>query len=322
MIIVGFFYQTFTEGSFDYNAIVVGLFLGLSFGILELFVLRKLNWQLKRLPFHQMVTIKAILYTFIVLIISNLIGLIQGYFAGKTLDEFYASLLTKGRVAMILTALVSFAIIIVFLQIRRLLGEGVLLKFLTGKYHSPVEEERIFMFLDMKSSTSIAEKIGHKSFYSLLNSFFHDITEPVLITKAEIYQYVGDEIVFTWKMKEGIENINCLRIFFLIEKRIEERKQEYIQEYGTIPQFKAGIHYGHVIVGQIGDLKREIVYNGDVLNTTSRIQELCNTYNQDLLISRKLLLQLKLDQNYKQNYYGKVKLRGKESDIHLYGISQ
>ena len=95
-----------------------------------------------------------------------------------------------------------------------------------------------------------------------------------------------------------------------------------MREFGTIPQFKAGIHYGHVIVGQIGDLKREIVYNGDVLNTTSRIQELCNTYNQDLLISRKLLLQLELDQNYKQNYYGKVKLRGKETEIHLYGISQ
>ena len=76
-----------------------------------------------------------------------------------------------------------------------------------------------------------------------------------------------------------------------------------------------------MIVGQIGNLKREIVFNGDVLNTTSRIQDLCNTYHQDLLISRRLLTLLNLADNYGQEYLGKIKLRGKELDTHLYGIN-
>jgi len=314
-------YQKINEGNISFAAVVIGLSLGLNFGILELFLLKKLNLQLKKLPFPLVAIIKVLLYTSIVFISFNSLGLIYGYFQGKNLEQFYASLLTIGRMAQIMTALVMYSIIILFLQISRLLGDGVLLKVLYGKYHKPVEEERIFMFLDVKSSTTIAEKIGHEKFYSFLNSFFYEITEPVLMTKAEIYQYVGDEIVFNWTIKDGIKDANCLKIFFLIKKKVEENRDQYLAEYGVVPKFKAGVHFGKVIVGQIGNLKREIVFNGDVLNTTSRIQDLCNTYHHDLLISRRLLTLLKLPNIYGQEYLGKIKLKGKEIDTHLYGIN-
>jgi adenylate cyclase len=313
-------YQKVNEGNIDSAAVVIGISLGLNFGILELFLLKKLNLQLKKFPFPLVAIIKVVLYTSIVFLSFNSLGLIYGYFQGKNLEQFYASLLTIERMAQIMTALVMYSIIILFLQISRLLGDGVMLKFLYGKYHKPVEEERIFMFLDIKSSTTIAEKIGHEKFYAFLNSFFYEITEPVLMTKAEIYQYVGDEIVFNWKIENGIKDANCLRIFFLIQKKVEENRDQYLAEYGVIPKFKAGVHFGKVIVGQIGNLKREIVFNGDVLNTTSRIQDLCNTYHHDLIISRRLLTLFKLPDNYGQEYLGKIKLRGKELDTHLYGI--
>ncbi len=320
-IITSLFYQKIEEGIIDFTGVIVGLFLGLNFGILELFLLKKLNIHLKKYPFYLVALIKVVLYTSISFLAFNSLGFIFGYFQGKTLEEYYASLLTVGRITQIGTAIVMYTIIILFLQISRLLGDGVLLKFLYGKYHNPVEEERIFMFLDVKSSTTIAEKIGHKKFYSFLNSFFHEITEPVLMTRAEIYQYVGDEIVFHWTTENGVKDANCLSIYFLIKKKIEENKHQYLSEYGVVPEFKAGVHFGKVIIGQIGDIKREIVFNGDVLNTTSRIQDLCNTYHQDLIISRRLLSILKLPHNYNQEHLGKIKLRGKEFDMHLYGIN-
>lgn len=319
---IGIIYQKLDDGFISSAGVMIGLFLGLGFGILELFLLKKLSLQLKKLPFHLMAITKTVLYTSIIFFSINFLGLIYGYFEGKTLEEFYSSLVTHERMTQILVSLVMYTIIILFLQISKLLGDGVLLKVLSGKYHKPVEEERVFMFLDLKSSTTIAEKIGHKKFYALLNSFFHEITEPVLMTKAKIYQYVGDEIVFTWKREDGIEDANCLRIFFMIKNAVEAKREEYLYEYGTIPQFKAGVHFGKVIVGQIGDIKREIVFNGDVLNTTARIQELCNTYHEELLISRRLLYQLKLPKNYNQNYIGEVKLKGKETEFTLYGITE
>src|SRR5688500_20154043 len=95
---------------------------------------------------------------------------------------------------LVLYTLVIYSFLVFFLQINHLLGEGTLWKFIRGKYHQPREEERIFMFLDMKSSTTIAEQLGHVRFYTLLNALFHEISQPILQTRAEIYQYVGDEI--------------------------------------------------------------------------------------------------------------------------------
>jgi adenylate cyclase len=321
-IVVGLLFQWVSDGIVGSAGAIVGLFLGLGFGVLELFILKKLNLYLRAFPFYLTAIVKVILYTLIVFIVSNFLGLIYGYVEGKSLEEFYVSLFTKGRLAQILVSLVMYTVIILFLQISRLLGDGVLLKILYGKYHKPVEEERIFMFLDLKSSTTIAEKIGHEKFYSLLNTFFHEITEPVLATKAEIYQYVGDEIVFNWTTENGLKDANCLKIFFMIKKRIADREEYYLDEFGVVPGFKAGVHYGRVIIGQIGDIKREIVFNGDVLNTTARIQDLCNKYQQELLVSRRLLSLLKLPQEYAQEYLGKFQLRGKEEEIHLYGINE
>src|SRR5690606_30234238 len=90
------------------------------------------------------------------------------------------------------------------LQVYDNFGSGVLWKFITGKYYLPRQEERIFMFLDLKSSTTIAEKIGSKRFFELLKEIFQDITEPIMDSLGEIYQYVGDEVVITWTMRNGL----------------------------------------------------------------------------------------------------------------------
>ena len=48
------------------------------------------------------------------------------------------------------------------------LGQGILLNFLIGRYHRPREEERIFMFLDLRSSTTIAEKLGEEKYFNFI----------------------------------------------------------------------------------------------------------------------------------------------------------
>ena len=67
------------------------------------------------------------------------------------------------------------------------------------------------MFLDLKGSTAIAEKIGNQQFFKLLSDFYSDITDMILQTKGEIYQYVGDEVIVSWTIPKGIEESNCPR---------------------------------------------------------------------------------------------------------------
>jgi len=318
--LAGFPYQYFTDRLVNYKAVFVGIFMGLGFGVLELFLLSPLNKRLKSYPAIIILITKSVLYTFIVFLISNLAGLVLGYFEGKRIEEFFAAVLSGSQIYLIVYALLIYFLMLFVMQLSRLLGPGVMLKFLYGKYIRPVEEERIFMFLDIKSSTTLAEKLGHEKFYTLLNEFFHRMTAAVLSTQAEIYQYVGDEVVFTWKMSKGLERVNCLRIFFLIKDSVAQNTQFYMDQFGAIPDFKAGVHCGKVIVGQIGDVKREIVYNGDVLNTTARIRDLCKDYNKDLLVSGVLLDNLTMPLSLKSELIGKVHLRGKQDAVDIYSI--
>ena len=207
------------------------------------------------------------------------------------------------------------------LQVSDKFGPGILWKFITGKYYHPRQEERIFMFLDLKSSTTIAEKMNSKKFFELIKEIFSDITEPILNSHGEIYQYVGDEVVVSWPSGKGLADNNCLLCFFRIQQALEERKEHYAGEYDLLPSFKAGLHIGEATVGEIGVIKKDIVYSGDVLNTTSRIEGQCNNYDVNILLSSELLERMQLNGEYQQIALGEISLKGKNEKVILYTIN-
>ena len=203
------------------------------------------------------------------------------------------------------------------LQVNDKFGPGILWKFITGKYFNPREEERIFMFLDLKSSTTVAERIGHKKYFNLLKEIFNDITEPIINSQGEIYQYVGDEVVITWPADKGLVKNNCLLCFYGIERVIKEKKDYYLEKYSTLPSFKAGLHIGEATVGEIGVVKKDIVFSGDVLNTTSRIEGECNSHNVNIILSSALLQRMPLNGEYQKIPLGEIQLKGKQEKIEL-----
>jgi adenylate cyclase len=207
------------------------------------------------------------------------------------------------------------------LQVSDKFGPGILWKFLTGKYYHPRQEERIFMFLDLRSSTTIAEKMNSRKFFGLLKEIYHDITESILNSQGEIYQYVGDEVVITWPVDRGLAGNNCVLCFFRIQQALEQRKEHYVREYDLLPSFKAGLHIGEATVGEIGVIKKDIVYSGDVLNTTSRIQGECNNQKVNILLSSDLLERMQLDGGYQQIALGEFPLKGKKERTVLYTMT-
>ena len=98
-------------------------------------------------------------------------------------------------------------------QVSLKFGEGNLWKMLIGKFHRPQEEERILMFLDLRSSTTIAEKLGHIKYSELIQDCFNDLA-IVRDQEAEIYQYVGDEAVLSWSVNDGLKNNNCINAYY------------------------------------------------------------------------------------------------------------
>lgn len=220
---------------------------------------------------------------------------------------------------LFLGALIGNFLLAVFHTLRSKIGRQEFNNLLMGKYREPREEHRAFMFLDLKSSTTIAEKLGHKKYSRLIQDSFRDLTRPLIQTEAEVYQYVGDEAVLSWPIDKAIENDNCLRTHALFEEVLYNRREYYLQKYGLLPVFKAGVNMGPVTVVEIGVLKRAIVYHSDVLNTAARIQALCNKYNENLLISQEIVEQLKTS-SYQFEEIGDILLRGKTRYVKVYKV--
>ena len=318
--LAGIIFQLINEKRLDYNSVSIGIPLGLVFCLLELVLFPKAEMLFRRWSFTKTILFKTSLFTAVIFIVIIVLATVAGLLESRKIKELAVYMTSAELLILLAYCLVVYGLLVFFLQINHLLGDGVLWKFIRGKYHKPREEERIFMFLDMKSSTTIAEQLGHVRFYSLLNEVFHEISQPVLQTKAEIYQYVGDEVILTWELQNGLENSNCLKTFFMFRESLSRNSGTYFKKFGVTPEFKAGLHFGKVVSAQIGDLKREIVYNGDVLNTTSRIQNECNKYQRDCLVSGALMIRLKQVNDFEWERIDAVTLRGKETEVELFSV--
>ncbi len=200
-------------------------------------------------------------------------------------------------------------------------GPGNLRSFLMGRYFRPVREKRIFMFLDLRSSTYIAQVLGEQQYFNFIKDVIQDATPVILKHKGRIYQYVGDEITVSWRMHQGKDKINCIRCPVEVRRLFNHRSSYYTARYGVVPDFKAGLHYGSVMVGELGVVKRDISFSGEVVGTAARIQSKCNHYEVNLLISEDLKNILTWEEsNLEPELKGELLMKGKDANLPLYTI--
>jgi len=294
---------------------------GLLYGMVDLIV-DKPKYQ--RWSFWRLMALKGTLHFCIILITltSLLIGRVRlGIVEFNDLDMSASYILSNKsfQVFVVLFTLTSW-LMNAYQQMNQKFGRGVLIEMLMGKYHKPQEADRILMFIDLRSSVRIAEELGHIQYSSLLQDCYFDLNTQLSRYKAKIYQYVGDQVVLHWSLENGLQNSNCIRCFFAFTNQMKERDDYYEETYGVKPYFKAGAHMGRVTVAEVGVLKRSIAFHGDTVNTTSRIHDQCNDYQQQLLVSRDLLSRLIDRSKLKYVFVGDEILKGKHHSMELYGI--
>lgn len=301
------------------NAIV-----GAIVGVLEVVYLEK-RFQKRSLwakLFYKFLTYLTLIFLIIVIIYPIALSIESGTSLLQT--EIWHKL---GRFLMSVSFFVTLfhlsvriVVSLIYSAISENLGHHLFLNFFSGKYHQPQIEKRIFMFLDMKSSTTIAEALGHIEYFKLLDAYYKIMSDPIINSFGEVYQYIGDEIVISWKPEKGFDQANCIRCFFDIKAQLQAQQAALLEEFGFEIDFKAGIHFGEVTIGEIGDLKKEIVFTGDVLNTTARIQSLCNSLQSDLLISSAIQSILP-PSSYHYHSIGEIELKGRHQKETLYSVS-
>lgn len=271
----------------------------------------------KRVSIFRLVGFRLIYASLFVFVLVLLSYLMVTRFFGET-KGFLAFAFEPGSGPIYFYIVTVDVLMLIVRQVNLMLGENNLSKLLRGKFYSPREEERIFMFLDLQSSTKHAENLGHIKYSKMIQDCFNDLG-VVVENEAEIYQYVGDEVILTWQLKAGLRNQNCLNAYFNFKNQLHQKQEYYQKNYNCLPFFKAGIHAGLVTVTEVGKYKKEIAYHGDTINTAARIQGKCNEFGQELLISQRLKEQLTTS-GFSFKEIGRMPLKGIEKEVTLYAI--
>ena len=306
------------------SAVVIGGSFLASFEVLFL------NKLFRKKPLGIVLISKALFYTFSIFTLTSIATYISlSFILDKTifhimvLDRFLDYL--RSPKLWVVMLYWSFAVMsgLFVINISEKLGQGVLVNYLLGRYHNPKEENRLFMFLDLISSTAYAERLGHKKYSRLIQDCYYDLTDVVLKYDAQIYQYVGDEVVLTWEKERGITNNNCIKAFFEFEHIIKAKDNYYKEKYGFVPEFKAGLNYGLVTVTEVGEMKKELAYHGDAINIAARIRSSCCNFNKNLLVSADLLSLLEeIDNEFIIEFMGVCQLKGKKNAVGVLSIEE
>ncbi|PAP76356.1 adenylate/guanylate cyclase domain-containing protein [Rubrivirga marina] len=306
------------------RSLLVGVLVGVPSAILELRALPRLA---RRLPFGATLAARTAVYAAVVtgalLLSAEWAAADEGGLAALYERGALGPFLRSSRFGALVAVLTVGSFLVgLAVQVRRVLGPGLVLDLALGRYLRPAWEDRLFLFLDLDGSTALARRLGPLAFTDLKNDVFFDLAEPVLATGGRVAEYVGDEVVVTWPWAPGIRTAAPLRCFFLVEDRLAARAGAYQARYGVAPTLKGACHGGRVVTAEVGDVKRELAHSGDVVNTAARIEGLCHALGARLLVSAEVVGAVDVPPGLWAVDRGTHAVRGRDEPVHVYAVER
>ncbi|MEO8764504.1 MAG: adenylate/guanylate cyclase domain-containing protein [Ginsengibacter sp.] len=288
-----------------------------------LFVFR-LKKMLRHIPLWMNFLSKSIILLGAAFIITFILQICNSVFIqNMSLNEAYReiqayALYRNWLLEKIIYWMVIFFITQLILIINEKYSPGVFADILVGRYIYPKIETRIVMFIDLKDSTPIAEKLGHSVYFEFIRDFIYRVSQAVIEFDGIIYQYVGDEVVCSWNFAPN-NTRKCLDTVIQLRKNIQRKSTYFRNKYGIVPEFRIGIHLGEVTVGEIGVIKKDLAMSGDTMNTTARIRSACNELNYHFIVSKAFVENIDLEK-WQTESLGIIELKGKESGLELFTL--
>jgi adenylate cyclase len=316
--VIGAIVFVFAQGYSSLTSIAVGisygLILSLAIGGISQFVLEgPMRMWLGGLSFTANLAVRSAIYAAIIIPT-------QYFQLGAVLigQPFVASM--KGFWIAMVFSVVFLVVMNLIIGIANIIGPRAFLNFFIGRYHTPVEENRFVLFVDIAGSTGLAERLGGIAIHRLLDHTFRLLTQSVVDYRGEVLNYVGDEVIVTWPERGGAVDCRPLRCFMAMRDELARASVQLEREFGAAPRIRGSLHFGPVIVGEIGDIKRAIVFNGDVMNTAARLEELSRNVDGGFLASRAAIERFGSAPPFAVRDLGRLPIRGRADGIDVFGI--
>ena len=270
--------------------------------------------------------IKAVSYTFLILILNLLFA---------TLCFYY------GIIVNTITPVVMGVLTTIFAYVNKYLIESKnkeKVENALGKYMSEDVMKNVIknidnlglggkksvvtvLFSDIRGFTSLSETMSAQQVSELLNEYFSEMEPIVSKYNGIINKFIGDAVmaVFGEPIQDDNHPINAVRCGLEMLEKVKELDSKWKKEGKPEIKIGVGINTGEVFVGNIGSEKRmEYTVIGDTVNLASRLEGYNKIYNTQILISSSTYENTKLYINV--NKIPAVEIRGKAHKMDIFEV--
>jgi len=288
-------------------------------------------WTIVFLFFFLFSLIKSWLIPPVALVV--LYGLFELFFRILFVEGIVLNLLFP-LAAYSLTLLISVAIDYIIAsrqkeQAKRMLGKKVspavmeyLLKHSSEDLVSSREVEATILFSDIRSFTTISEKIGSPDrLIHMLNAYMTPMVDNIVSHKGTIDKFIGDAIMAYWNAPVKVENHADKAVKSAIEQieMLESVNAVITPEYDVEIAIGIGVHTGIVTAGDMGSEGRsDYTIIGDNVNLASRLEGLTKQYGAQVLISHATFLSL--SKEYRIRSIDLVEVKGKSEAVEIHEV--
>lgn len=180
-----------------------------------------------------------------------------------------------------------------------------------------VQKEMSVLFADIRSFTSLSEKMSPKENFDFLNACLSQISPVIRNHNGFIDKYIGDAIMALFPQTPD----DAVQAAIDMQKQVQ-LYNSYLQKQGGQPiAIGIGIHTGTLMLGTVGESERmETTVIADAVNLASRLEGLTKIYGVDILISEQTRMRLNNQLTENCRFLGRVKVKGKSQAVDIFEV--
>lgn len=171
------------------------------------------------------------------------------------------------------------------------------------------------LFVDLKDSTTMAERMEEADVYTFLNYFYDVTTDAVFRQKGHVNKYIGDAVLALFNAPMDVPDHEMKAVE--AAREIVQKLREHNERQPDLPlNVRIGINTGIVIAGNVGQGHKEYTVLGDPVNTAERIMKV----DRASPVALGEVTYLRIRDRCTAQDLGEMKVKGKDKAIRVYEL--
>lgn len=183
------------------------------------------------------------------------------------------------------------------------------------------EKEVTIEFSDIRSFTSLSEKLTPTQVTELLHDYMTPMTRIITEHSGTLDKFIGDAIMAFWNAPVAVEShqLAALEAALLQLDHLKRLNDHFMEKFGFTIAIGIGLHCGTVRVGNMGSADLfDYTLIGDNVNLASRLEGLTKYYGQEIVVSQTIADTCCTTHVFQE--LDRVRVKGKAEPVTIYTV--